>query len=43
VPPEGLPVCLQIVGRDKKDFSILQMANAFENATNFGKKRPATA
>jgi amidase len=38
--PEGLPVGLQIVGRDKQDFSVLQMAHAFETATNVGKKRP---
>jgi amidase len=43
VPSEGLPVGLQIVGRDKEDFSVLQMAHAFEKATNFGKKRPETA
>jgi amidase len=41
--PEGLPVGLQIVGRDKEDFSVLQMAHAFEQATGFGKKRPAIA
>jgi amidase len=41
--PEGLPVGLQIVGRNKEDFSVLQMANAFEKATGFGKKRPAVA
>ncbi|PYU24558.1 MAG: amidase [Acidobacteria bacterium] len=38
--PEGLPVGVQIVGRDKEDFSVLQMAHAFEQATGFGKKRP---
>jgi Asp-tRNA(Asn)/Glu-tRNA(Gln) amidotransferase A subunit family amidase len=38
--PEGLPVGVQIVGRDKQDFSVLQMARAFEQATDFGKKRP---
>jgi amidase len=37
---EGLPVGIQIVGRDKEDFSVLQMAHAFEEATGFGKKRP---
>jgi amidase len=37
---EGLPVGVQIVGRDKADFSVLQMAHAFEQATGFGKKRP---
>jgi amidase len=41
--PEGLPVGVQIVGRDKKDFSVLQMAHAFEQATGFGKKRPVIA
>jgi amidase len=39
--PEGLPVGVQIVGRDKEDFSVLQMAHAFEQATDFGKKRPS--
>jgi amidase len=38
--PEGLPVGVQIVGRNKEDFSVLQMAHAFEQATGFGKKRP---
>jgi amidase len=41
--PEGLPVGLQIVGRNKEDFSVLQMANAFEEATGFGKRRPRIA
>jgi amidase len=40
---EGLPVGIQIVGRDKQDFSVLQLAHAFEQATGFGKKRPAIA
>jgi amidase len=39
--PEGLPVGLQIVGRDKEDFSVLQMAHAFEQATGFGTQHPA--
>jgi amidase len=39
--PEGLPVGVQIAGRNKQDFSVLQMAHAFEQATGFGKKRPA--
>ncbi len=38
--PEGLPVGIQIVGRSKEDFSVLQLAHAFEQATGFGKKRP---
>jgi len=41
--PEGLPVGIQIVGHDKDDFSVLQIAHAFEQATGFGKKRPAIA
>jgi amidase len=39
--PEGLPVGVQIVGRDKQDFGVLQMAHAFEQATRFGMKHPA--
>jgi amidase len=41
--PEGLPVGVQIVGRDKEDFSVLQMAHAFEQTTGFGKNRPPIA
>ena len=41
--PEGLPVGVQIVGRHKEDFSVLQMAHAFEQATGFGKRRPVFA
>jgi amidase len=41
--PEGLPVGLQIVGRDKQDFSVLQLAYAFEQATDFGRRRPKIA
>jgi amidase len=41
--PEGLPVGVQIVGRNKQDFSVLQMAHAFEMATGFGKRRPEIA
>jgi amidase len=40
---EGLPVGMQIVGRDKQDFSVLQLAHAFEQATGFGKRHPAIA
>src|SRR5215813_4323999 len=40
---EGLPVGVQIVGRDKADFSVLQLAHVFEHATGFGKKRPVVA
>jgi amidase len=41
--PEGLPVGIQIVGRNKEDFAVLQLAHAFEQATGFGKKRPSIA
>jgi amidase len=41
--PEGLPVGVQIVGRDKQDFAVLQMAHAFEEATGFSKKHPVIA
>ena len=41
--PEGLPVGVQIVGRDKQDFSVLQLAHAFEKASNFGRLRPNIA
>ena len=39
--PGGLPVGLQIVGRHRADWSVLQLAHAFEQATGHGKKRPA--
>lgn len=38
---EGLPVGVQIVGRHNEDFSVLQVAHAFEQVTGFGKKHPA--
>jgi amidase len=41
--PEGLPVGVQIVGRHQQDFSVLQMAHAFEEATGFSKRHPAIA
>ena len=41
--PEGLPVGLQIVGRAQADFSVLQLAHAFEQATGFGKRHPTIA
>jgi amidase len=40
---EGLPVGLQIVGRHQRDFGVLQLAYAFEQATQYGKTRPAIA
>jgi amidase len=36
----GLPVGIQIVGRHNDDWGVLQMAYAFEQATNIGKRRP---
>lgn len=41
--PEGLPVGVQIVGRHQQDFSVLQMAHAFEEATGFSKRHPSIA
>ncbi len=41
--PEGLPVGIEIVGRDKQDFAVLQLAHAFEEATGVGKRRPSIA
>jgi amidase len=41
--PQGLPVGLQIVGRNREDFSVLQLAHAFEQATGFGKQHPSIA
>jgi amidase len=38
--PEGLPVGLQIVGRYRDDFGVLQLAHAFESATLTWKERP---
>ncbi len=36
----GLPIGMQIVGRQHDDFGVLQLAYAFEQATNIGKRRP---
>jgi amidase len=40
---DGLPVGLQIVGRHQQDLTVLQLAYAFEQATQHGKTRPALA
>jgi amidase len=40
---DGLPIGVQIVGRDKQDFSVLQLAHAFEQATGFGARHPEIA
>ena len=38
---DGLPIGLQIIGRHQADFAVLQLAFAFEQATQFAKRRPA--
>jgi amidase len=38
-----LPVGLQIVGRHRDDWSVLQLAHAFEQATRHGLRRPPVA
>ncbi|MGB5132906.1 MAG: amidase [Steroidobacteraceae bacterium] len=40
---EGLPVGIQIVGRHRDDLGLLQIAHAYEQATNVGRRRPAIA
>jgi amidase len=37
----GLPTGIQIVGRHRGEWSLLQMAYAFEQATQYGKRRSA--
>jgi amidase len=41
--PDGLPVGIQIVGRPGDDVGVLQLAFAFEQATQHWKQRPAIA
>ncbi len=41
--PEGLPVGVQIVGRYRDDFGVLQLAHAFEQTTGAWKRRPDVA
>jgi amidase len=41
--PDGLPVGIQIVGRYRDDFGVLQLAHAFEQAKQVWKRRPAIA
>ena len=36
----GLPIGIQIVGRHHDDWGVLQLAYAFEQATNVGSRRP---
>ncbi len=38
---DGLPVGVQIVGRYHDDFGVLQLARAFEQATQFWKQKPS--
>lgn len=37
---EGLPIGVQIVGRHQDDWGVLQLAYAFQQATEFWKQRP---
>ncbi len=39
----GVPVGLQIGGRFRDDFGVLQLAQALEAATGYGRRRPAAA
>lgn len=41
--PEGLPVGVQIVGRYRDDFGVLQLAHAFEQANPLFTRRPPCA
>jgi amidase len=38
---EGLPIGIQIVGCHHDDWGVLQLAHAFEQATQVGRRRPA--
>ena len=40
---DGLPVGIQIVGRHRDEWGVLQLAYAFEQATNVGTRRPEIA
>ncbi len=39
----ALPVGLQVVGRYRDDFGVLQLAHAFEEQTRVALRRPAVA
>jgi amidase len=41
--PEGLPIGLQIVGRFRDDFGVLQLAYAFQQATGLWRRKPGLA
>jgi amidase len=38
--PEGLPVGIQIIGRYRDDFGVLQLAHAFQSANEAWRRRP---
>jgi amidase len=38
---DGLPIGLQIVGRRGRDLAVLRLAHAFEQATQFARRRPS--
>jgi amidase len=40
---DGLPIGIQIVGRYRDDWGVLQIAHAFEQATGFSRRRPKIA
>ena len=41
--PDGLPVGIQIVGRFRDDWTVLQVGHAFEQATGVGSQHPSLA
>ena len=41
--PEGLPVGMQIIGRYRDDFGVLQLAHVFEQATHISDRHPNLA
>ncbi|UTR10299.1 amidase [Evansella sp. LMS18] len=41
--PGGLPLGIQIVGPHRKDYKVMRIGYAFEQATQYGEKRPKIA
>jgi amidase len=41
--PAGLPMGLQIIGRPRADFDVLQLGHAWEQATDWAQRRPPLA
>jgi amidase len=41
--PAGLPIGLQIVGRHRDEWSVLQLAHAYEQASGVGYRKPPVA